>query len=285
MNTSFKDFLKEYQWLFIIVTALPVLLTAGCLVTFYDHGIGKDIWATLVTSNISYAGTVGWGIFIFHNSWLRSKEEDRRNRPRISIDYHYDKFVKNNGNGHLCFFSYKRVEKELKDKFYEIKIFDDNDSNHMRENDYDYLGIIFKNHSSHLIYAKIFKGIFVVSYEKRHKVDHIEIKRQKGRIWLQLKDNPGTLAFNNTTMYFLGIEKELVDTTKPIRREIYISLTIEDEFCKEYCYLLPIFYNNGTIMYGPKKETSIKEMNNICQKPKLILEHFSDLYKNTFNTA
>ena len=144
----------------------------------------------------------------------------------------------------------------------------------MREKDYDYLGIIFKNHSSHLIYAKIFKEIFVVSYEKQNKVNHIEIKRQKGQIWLQLKDNPDTLAFNNTAIYFLGIGKELVDTTKPIRYEIYIHLSIEDEFCKEYCYLLPIVYNNGTIMYGTKKEISIKEMNKIYKDPKLLIEHF-----------
>lgn len=279
MNTSFKDFLKEYRWLIIIITGLPLLLTVCYLIIFYDNVIGKDIWAEIITSIISYAGTIGWGIFIFHNSWLKSKEEDRRNRPRISINYHYDKFVKKNRDGHQCLFSYERIEKELKGKFNEIKIFDDNDNHHMREKDYDYLGIIFKNHSSHLIYANIFKGIFVVSYEKRHTVDHIEIKRQKGRIWLQLKDNPDTLAFNNTAMYFLGIEKELVDTTQPTSRGIYISLTIEDEFCKEYCYILPIFYNNGTIMCGPKKEIGIKEMDKIYQNPKLILEHFPNLYK------
>ena len=73
------------------------------------------------------------------------------------------------------------------------------------------------------------------------------------------------------------IEKELVDTRKPIRCEIYISLSIEDEFCKKYCYLLPIFYNKGTIMHGTKKEISIKNMNKIHKNPKLILEHFTDL--------
>ena len=58
---------------------------------------------------------------------------------------------------------------------------------------------------------------------------------------------------------------------------IYISLTIEDEFAKEYCYLLPIFYNNETILLGTKKEINIKEMNKIYQNPKLILEHYTDL--------
>ena len=104
-------------------------------------------------------GTIGWGIFIFHNSWLRSKEEDYRSRPRLSIDYHYDRIVKKNGSAHQCFFSYERIENELKGKFDEVKIYDDNDGN-MREKNYDYLGIIFKNHSSHLIYSKIFKGVF-----------------------------------------------------------------------------------------------------------------------------
>ena len=94
MNSSFKDFLKEYLWLFIIITGLPCLLTVCYLIIFYDNVIGKDIWTKIVTSIISYAGTIGWGIFIFHNSWLKNKEEDLRNRPRISINYHNDILVK-----------------------------------------------------------------------------------------------------------------------------------------------------------------------------------------------
>ena len=183
MNTSFKVFLKEYWWLFAIIILLPVLLIISYFIIFYNSGIGKEILANLITSIISYVGTIGWGIFIFHDSWLRSKEEDYRNRPRLSIDYHYDRIVKKNGGAHQCFFSYERIKKELKGKFDEIKIYDDNDGD-MREKNYDYLGIIFKNHSSHLIYSKIFIGDVVVSYEKLHKVGHIKIKRQKGRIWL-----------------------------------------------------------------------------------------------------
>ena len=80
MNTSFKDFFKEYRWLIIIITGLPLLLTACYLIIFYDNVIGKDIWAEIITSIISYAGTIGWGIFIFHNSWLKSKASSDKHK-------------------------------------------------------------------------------------------------------------------------------------------------------------------------------------------------------------
>lgn len=68
MNTSFKVFFKEYWWLFAIIILLPVLLIVSYLIIFYNSGIGKEILANLITSIISYVGTIGWGIFIFHDS-------------------------------------------------------------------------------------------------------------------------------------------------------------------------------------------------------------------------
>ena len=75
-------------------------------------------------------------------------------------------------------------------------------------------------------------------------------------------------------MHFLGIEKELVDTTKPIRREIYILLSIEDDFCKEYHYILPIHYCNGTIMYGIRKEINEKDLIDLYKNPRVLLDFF-----------
>ena len=270
MKTSFKDFAKEYWGLFFAVVVIPTSLFSIYFIAYSNHEIDKSISATFLTCIISYIGTIGLSIFIFHNSWLKGKEEEYRHRPRLSINCHYDRFKLSNGDGHQCFFSYERLEKELKEKLNEIQIYDGN-RGHMNENQYGYLGIILKNHSSNLIFTKAFKKIYVINKEGKEP----DIKVQKGRIWFSLKDNPSTLAFNDTAMYFLGIEKELVDTSLPIRREIYILLSVEDDFSKEHHYLIYMQYSNGTIMFNCEKEINNKELSIIYKNPKVLLNLFN----------
>lgn len=259
--------------MFITVATFPILIVACYFIVFFNSEIDKDIWASILTCVISYVGTIGWGIFIFHDSWLRNKEEERKNRPRLSMDYHYDCLIKNNGVGHQLLFSYERLEKELKGKINEYKVFDDNDGL-MNETKYDYLGIIFRNHGSHLIYAINIEAIYIASHDKHLKAGNNRIVKQKGKIFFSLKDNPSTLAFNDTAMYFIGIERELADTKESITRNICILLSIEDEFGKEHYYLLHIYYNNGSIMYSPQKEINDKEINKIYKNPNLLLDYY-----------
>ena len=106
--------------MFITVATFSILIVACYFIVFFNSEIDKDIWASILTCVISYVGTIGWGIFIFHDSWLRNKEEERKNRPRLSMDYHYDCLIKNNGVGHQLLFSYERLEKELKGKIHPL---------------------------------------------------------------------------------------------------------------------------------------------------------------------
>jgi hypothetical protein len=269
MNISFKHFAKEYWGLFAAVIIFPTILFAVFFVLYQVEDIDKSIFVAFITCIISYVGTIGLSIFIFHNSWLKGKEEEYRHRPRLSINCHYDRFKLSNGDGHQCFFSYERLKKDLKGKLNEIQIYDGN-RGHMDETLYGYLGIILKNHSSNLIFTKVFKKIYVINKEDKEA----DIKVQKGRIWFSLEDNPSTLAFNATAMYFLGIEKALVDTALPIRREIYTLLSVEDDFSKEHHYLIYIQYNNGTIMFNCEKEINNKELDILYKKPKVLLNLF-----------
>ena len=82
MNTSFKDFFKEYRWLFIAAILIPTIcILAFCLIihTSFDATIG----ATILSALISYIGTVAWGIFIYYDSWQRKKAQEYRDKPRI----------------------------------------------------------------------------------------------------------------------------------------------------------------------------------------------------------
>lgn len=270
MNSSFKDFATENRWMLTITLAFPIILITCYITIILDCEINTEVWNTILTCFLTYYGTIGWGLFIYHDSWLRSKEEDYRNRPRLSIGYHYDRIVKKNSGGHQCFFSYQRIKDMFKGDLCKIRIFEDKDISDMEESQYGFLGIEFKNYGSHLIYLKAFTSVYVVN---REMDENIEIMKQEGTFLLSLKNNPYTLAFNDTTMYLLGIEKELVDTTKSIRRDICITLSIEDEFSKEHYYFLPIYYNNGSIMFGCRKEMNIKEFNKIYHNPNLILKH------------
>ena len=273
MKTSFKDFAKEYWGLFFAVVVIPTSLFSIYFIAYSNHEIDKSISATFLTCIISYIGTIGLSIFIFHNSWLKGKEEEYRNRPRVSIGRHYDCYKLKNGDGHQCFFTYERIKEDPNLKLDEIKIFDDNDD-YMEETQYDYVGIIIKNHSSHLVYSNVFRGIYIVDRGEYRNKEECKVQRQKGRIWFSLKDNPSTLAFKDTAMHFLGIEKKLVDTTKPIRREIYILLSIEDDFSKEHHYLLPTQYINGTMLDGIRKEINDKQLDNLYQNPRVLLDWF-----------
>lgn len=85
MNLSFKQFYKEYKWLFVIAIMMPVLwLSAYCLI-YRDRYLDEGIWATITSSLVAYIGTIAWGIFIFYDSWLRKKEQEYKERPILSI--------------------------------------------------------------------------------------------------------------------------------------------------------------------------------------------------------
>jgi hypothetical protein len=273
MNTSFKYFAKEYWGLFIAVILFPTILFTVFFIIYQGQEIDKSIFAAFATCIISYVGTIGLSIFIFHDSWLRGKEEEYRNRPRVSINCHYDSYKLKNGDGHQCFFTYKRIKDEPNLKLNEIKIYDDNNGD-MEETDYDYIGIILENRGSHLVYSNYCRKIYVVNRGEFYDKEETNIEEQKGRIWFSLKDNPSTLAFKDTAMHFLGIEKTLVDTKLPIRREIYILLSIEDDYSKEHHYILPIHYCNGTIMLGARKEIDDKQLINLYQNPRILLDLF-----------
>ena len=86
MKTSFKDFAKEYWGLFFAVVVILTSLFSIYFIAYSNHEIDKSISATFLTCIISYIGTIGLSIFIFHNSWLKGKEEEYRHRPRLSIN-------------------------------------------------------------------------------------------------------------------------------------------------------------------------------------------------------
>ncbi len=75
MNISFKHFAKEYWGLFAAVIIFPTILFAVFFVLYQVEDIDKSIFVAFVTCIISYVGTIGLSIFIFHDSWQRGKEE------------------------------------------------------------------------------------------------------------------------------------------------------------------------------------------------------------------
>lgn len=86
MDISFSRFSKKYWWLFVIAVLVPLLLIAGYCIVYRKSCLDKTIWATLISSIISYIGTIAWGIFIFYESWQRRIEQDYRERPILSVN-------------------------------------------------------------------------------------------------------------------------------------------------------------------------------------------------------
>lgn len=271
MNISFKHFAKEYWGLFAAVIIFPTILFAVFFVLYQVEDIDKSIFVAFITCIISYVGTIGLSIFIFHDSWQRGKEEEYRNLPRVNIACLYDSYRLENGDAHQCFFTYKRIKDVAKQKLCEIKIFveDDMDTD---ETNYDYIGIRLENLGSHLIYSILFRKIYVVNRGEFGNEE--EIEERKGRLWFSLKSNPQTLAFKDVAMHFLGIEKVLVDTRQSIHRDVYILLSIEDDYSKEHHYIIPIHYCVGTIMLGVRKEINDKQLKNLYQNPRLLIDLF-----------
>lgn len=82
-QASFNCFFKQYKWLFGIASAIPTIGIAEYCLAFWNRAFDENIWATIVTSCISYIGTVAWGIFIYYDGWRRQKEQEYRDFPRI----------------------------------------------------------------------------------------------------------------------------------------------------------------------------------------------------------
>lgn len=271
MNITFKDFAKQYKWLFIIAIVFPIISILNYFIAFSNEYIGKEIWATIMCCIISYVGTIAWGVFIFYHSWLKEKDIEKRETPRISIDNLFDKYKLKNENWHQCFFTYER----LKECSNDIKMceFKSGDGLHSDNDDYGYLGIGLNNLGSHLIHDIMFTKIYVANRLSANRND-VEITEQKERVMLFPNDNHRTLAFKDRATYFVGVLKRLVDTRKPMRREVYIIISFTDEFSKDYTYISNIIYNNGTIIYGSWKGLSNKEIDAIQKNPKSVISHF-----------
>ena len=276
MNNTFKNFVKEYSLPILLITMFPILLILYLLIKSNENKIDFDTLVAILTSIIIYTGTSKWSIFIFYNSWKKDKEYEYKRRPRFCVDYKSDLIKLSNNKLHQCFFSYERVKQITEEPLQKIKLFDDH-YGPMGEDMYGYIKIRLWNNASHLIYSYTFEKIFIL-YDDCYRKDDVKIKVQDGRIWLFEHNTPVTIPYNDEATIFLGIEKELIDTTKSTRGDIYILLTIEDEFDKKYYYLLPIYYNRGSFMYGNKKTISEKECKTLQRDSKALLSLFENRY-------
>lgn len=85
VKVSFKYFAMQYWWLFLAAIVIPIIGIVGYFLAFCGALHDKSIWATIVMGCISYIGTVAWGIFIYYDGWLRQKEQEYRDFPRIKL--------------------------------------------------------------------------------------------------------------------------------------------------------------------------------------------------------
>ena len=103
-NISFKYFAKQYWWLLLVVTLIPILGVGIYCVLFWKC-IDESIVATIVMGAISYIGTVAWGLFIYYNSWSSEQLQKYRDKPRLRVScvekdnkwplYTYEELVNN----------------------------------------------------------------------------------------------------------------------------------------------------------------------------------------------
>lgn len=85
MDISFRRFSEKYWWLFLIAVLVPCFLIGGYCLVYHKSSLDQTIWATIISSIVSYIGTIAWGVFIFYDSWQRRIEQEYRERPILSV--------------------------------------------------------------------------------------------------------------------------------------------------------------------------------------------------------
>ena len=85
MDISFRRFSEKYWWLYLIAVLVPFFLIGGYCLVYHKSNLDQTIWATIISSIVSYIGTIAWGVFIFYDSWQRRIEQEYRERPILSV--------------------------------------------------------------------------------------------------------------------------------------------------------------------------------------------------------
>ena len=85
MKSSFKDFVIEHLWLFVVCILFPVVVI-DLFCYFNNYDLEQGTAATIVIGVLTYIGTILWGMFIYYKSWLDKKMQEYRDRPIVKMN-------------------------------------------------------------------------------------------------------------------------------------------------------------------------------------------------------
>lgn len=263
MKQLLREFLIHYKALIIVIGLFPIV-PIGVYILFYKIENPGDFWLTIISCLISYVGSIGWGMFIFYESWRRDKREEIRNMPKISFSYMNDVVrINEQSIAHECFFSYDRVKKIIKSGFIGIVLYGDV---HLEDSGCGYMGLRITNLGTHLIYLRGVQKVYVVNGESNHR-SGLEVMEQTEMVYYESKRETNTLSYRDTVDYYIGVDKILVDTSQLVNRDVYFQISVEDEFYTVYNYLVRINYNRGSMLKGVGQKLNDKQLRLLKSNP------------------